>query len=379
VLIHALGTSMGGAMRHLTNFLPRLGRWDMSRTYVVLVRASFPALDVAENIRLERVPDKACSSWGQRIASDVLALPCRLKREKFSAAVSLTNFGPIWAPVPHILFQRNSTYFCPYYLESISGRLRLEIATRRWLAVASMLRADLIVTPSQAMREMIQEVCPKTQSRNFVTLYHGFDHHSFEKALDPSYRTLIDRAPGARLFYPTHPAPHKGFDILFRALAELKQRGVAATLFTTIQHEDEPELIMEYERQVAELDIADRVVFMGRVPQKQIGALYEACDLMVYPSLCESFGFSMIEAMGHALPIVAAGTAINKELCAGGALYYEPLSVKEAADRIEEALLPNVRAHLIAGGKARVESFDWSWDRYAREFVSLVDNVLGSA
>jgi len=135
---------------------------------------------------------------------------------------------------------------------------------------------------------------------------------------------------------------------------------------------------VEYERQIAELDIADRVVFMGRVPQKQIGALYEACDLMVYPSLCESFGFSMIEAMGHALPIVAAGTAINKELCAGGALYYEPLSAKEAADRIEEALLPSVRAQLIAGGKARVESFDWSWDRYAREFVSLVDNVLGS-
>jgi hypothetical protein len=44
---------------------------------------------------------------------------------------------------------------------------------------------------------------------------------------------------------------------------------------------------------------------------------------------------------------------------------------------IEEALLPSVRARLIAGGKARVESFDWSWHRYAREFVSLVDNVLG--
>ena len=181
-----------------------------------------------------------------------------------------------------------------------------------------------------------------------------------------------------RLFYPTHPAPHKGFTVLFRALADLKRRGIAATLFTTVQREDWPEHVVEYERQIAELDIADRVVFMGRVPQKQIGALYEACDLMVYPSLCESFGFSMIEAMGHALPIVAAGTAINKELCAGGALYYEPLSAKEAADRIEEALLPSVRARLIAGGKARVDSFDWSWDRYAREFVSLVDNVLGS-
>jgi glycosyltransferase involved in cell wall biosynthesis len=109
-----------------------------------------------------------------------------------------------------------------------------------------------------------------------------------------------------------------------------------------------------------------------------MGALYGACDLMVYPSLCESFGFSMIESMGHALPIVAAGTAINKELCATGALYYEPLSAKEAADRIEEALVPDVRARLIAGGKPRIDGFDWGWDRYAREFVSLLDHVLGS-
>ena len=163
VLIHALGTNMGGAMRHLTNFLPELSKRDANREYVVLVRESFPALDVAENIRLERVPDKACSSWVKRIASDVFALPRRLKREKFSAIVSLTNFGPIWSPVPHILFQRNPVYYCPYYLQRIGGRLKVETALRRRLTVVSMMRADLIVTPSQAMREMIQEVCPETR------------------------------------------------------------------------------------------------------------------------------------------------------------------------------------------------------------------------
>src|SRR2546425_37903 len=135
ILIHTLGANMGGAMRHLTNFLPELGRWDTNREYVVLVRESFPALNITENIRLKRVPDQACTLWVKRISSDVFSLPRRLKREKFSAVVSLTNFGPIWSPVPHILFQRNSTYFCPYYLERIGGRLRLETTTRRWLAV----------------------------------------------------------------------------------------------------------------------------------------------------------------------------------------------------------------------------------------------------
>src|SRR5262249_12854860 len=165
ILIHALGANMGGAMRHLTNFLPELGRWDAKREYVVLVRESFPALHVMNNIRLERVPDKACSSWVKRLASDVFALPLRLKREKFSAVVSLTNIGPIWSPVPHILFQRNALFYCPYYLQSIGGRLKIETALRRRLAVASMMRAALIVTPSYAMGAMIREACPQTRSR----------------------------------------------------------------------------------------------------------------------------------------------------------------------------------------------------------------------
>lgn len=376
VLIHALGANMGGSMRHLTNFIAALGEEDTAREYVVLVRESLPAMDAAGNIKLERVADRACSAWVKRVAGDVFELPRRLKREKFSVVVSLTNTGPIWSPAPHVFFQRNALLYCPFYLRTIGNRAWVEAILRRRLAVASMMRADVIVTPSKAMEAMIRGACPNTQSRKFMTLYHGFDRDSFGEPLAPNYRSLLDRAVGARLFYPTHPAPHKGFHILFPALADLKQRGIAATLFTTIQREDWPEHVAEYECQIKTLDIADRVIFMGRVPQAQMGALYEACDLMVYPSLCESFGFSMIEAMGHALPIVAAGTAINKELCVEGALYYEPLNHREAADRILEALTFDVRSRLIERGKSRMHGYDWGWRRYARDFVSLVDSVL---
>lgn len=36
ILIHALGATMGGAMRHLSGFLPELGRQDQSNEYVVM-------------------------------------------------------------------------------------------------------------------------------------------------------------------------------------------------------------------------------------------------------------------------------------------------------------------------------------------------------
>ena len=372
ILIHALGANMGGTMRHLTNFLPELGRQDTIREYVVLVRESFPPLNVAPNIHLERVPDQACSSWVARIVSDVFGLPRRLRREHFSAIVSLANFGPIWSPVPHILFQRNSVYFCPYYLQRISGRLRLETVLRRRLAVESMKRADLIVTPSRSMSDMIREACPQIRNRRFHTLYHGFSREALVEPLAEKFVHLLAEKKGLRLLYPTHPASHKGFEVLFEILARLKAESLDFCLYTTISVDDWPAGVRTYEDRVKELALENHVVFMGRVPQGQMGRLYEQCDLMVYPSLCESFGFSMIEAMGYGLPIVTADTAINREMCGEGALYYPPLDAEAGAKAVRNALEPTQMKQLHQGGRTRMASFNWDWRRYANEFVDMV-------
>jgi len=114
---------------------------------------------------------------------------------------------------------------------------------------------------------------------------------------------------------------------------------------------------------------------MGRVPQGQMGALYRACDLMIYPSLCESFGFSMVEAMAYGLPIVAAGTPVNQEICKGGALYYPPLDSRAGAEAIMKALDPQNAGTIIAGGRERMGSFNWGWNRYAQEFIGLIKAV----
>lgn len=375
ILIHALGANMGGAMRHLTSFLPELGARDPSREYVILVRESFPVLNVAENVRLERVSDQASSGWIKRIAGDVFELPQRLKRENFSAIVSLTNFGPIWSPVPHIFFQRNALYYCPYYLESIGGRAKVETFLRRRLAVASMMRAELIVTPSHTMAEMIREVCPETRSRRFKTLYHGFDiNHTYESIEAAQPAAEVDGWP--ILFFPSHLAEFKGYRLLFDVVALLKQRYPRLKLVLTISQEDNPELIDSYQQQINRLNIAQHIYMIGRVPQNAIWSLYKKSDILVYPSLCESFGFSMLEAMGSNLPIVAADTRINREICETAARYFSPLSAVDCAEQIVSVLENNdTRNLLLSEGSRRLTQTDWSWRKYASNFVAIIEDI----
>jgi len=374
ILIHALGANMGGAMRHLTNFLPELGRQDSIRDYIVLVRESFPELVLPENIRLERIPDDKAAGWIGRIIYDCIALPRRLKLEKLSAIVSLTNFGPIWSSVPHIFFQRNPVYYCSYYLNNIRGREKIETLLRRRLAVESMKRADVVVTPSNAMAEMIKETCPEVKDRRFYTLYHGFSKETLSEPLADQYVRMLD-VDGVKLLYPTHLAAHKGFEVLFDILVCLKKQGLKFTLFATISPDDWLEGFRRYEQRVNELGLSEQVIFMGRIPQQQMGALYKQCNLMVYPSLCESFGFSMIESMGYGLPIVAAGTAINREICGEGAYYYPPLDHIAGANAIKKAIDTDFSRQLANQGQKRAASFDWSWQRYVCEFIELIETV----
>lgn len=372
ILIHALGATKGGAMRHLTNFLPELGKQDAKREYVVLVRDSFPDLKLAENIHLDRITKSRASGWIARIIGDLIQLPRRLTKEKFSAVVSLTNFGPIWSPVPHILFQRNPLYYCSYYLSIIRGREKAETILRRQLAIESMKRADLIVTPSNAMAEMIRETCPQVRSQKFRTLYHGYNKENLNKEPLNGEISDIFKYSGYKILYPTHPAPHKGFEILFEAMALLKQNRHDFALFLTTQREEWPRVVIEYERQIKKMNIENHVVFLGSVRQSQIGALYQLCDLMVYPSLCESFGFSMVEALHANLPIIAADTPVNREICGGRAIFYPPFDAQRLAELLIDFFSCDQKNSDRQSSKIQ-DSFDWSWQRYVKEFLSILE------
>jgi glycosyltransferase involved in cell wall biosynthesis len=377
ILIHALGADKGGGLRHLTNFLPELGRQDPETRYRVLIRESVPDLSLTGNVTMERVPDRHASRWAGRLAHDLVALPRRLAREHHDVIVSLTNTGPVWSPIRHVFFQRNAKYYSPYYLSGARGRGKTETLLRRRVAIECMKRADVVVTPSLTMTQMIRDACPQVSSRRFTTLYHGFAPGSLCDDEDPKWARLLDR-PGVKLLYPTHAASYKGFDVLFKMVHCLIQTRYHFTLFATIDPSDWPCGVKEFERQIDSLGIHDHVVFTGRVPQGQMGHIYRKCDLMVYPSLCESFGFSMIEAMGFGLPIVAADTAINREMCGAAALYYPPLDAVAGAGAVQQALEPSVSARLTASARGRIASFDWGWPRYARQFTEMIREILSA-
>ncbi len=134
-----------------------------------------------------------------------------------------------------------------------------------------------------------------------------------------------------------NPVPHKNFDILPDVLIELKRLEIENVRFHTTIPFDHP-LNNKLKKHLNELGMMKNWKNYGRISQKELGAMYQRCQLCYLPTLLEVFSASTVEAMYFNLPIVATNFSFNTEVLADSSLYYEPKNAKAAAQQLAKLI-----------------------------------------
>lgn len=376
VLIHAIGANIGGGRRHIEALVPALENLHSENIYVVLVRKGVLDEFQSSKIKLQHIPKALCSTGIRRLYFDQVTLPGIIRKGNFDICVSILNFGPIYCPAKHVVFQRNALYFDEEYIKTEPIKRRIRNRIRRLLTGLTLRNANLIVSPSHTMDEMLKKFHGSIPEERFAVLYHGFDQASLKvesKLEQPEHRNSEDNIS---IFYPSHFARHKGFPILFEAARILVEHRVKFTLYVTVAHDYWSSGFQWFNEQITSVQLRNYVVNLGNVAQSEIGTRYSNSDIIFFPSLCESFGFPLLEAMGYAKPIVASDIAINKEICGDGAKYFDRNSAKEAAASLEYFLNSAKRSEFSARSVKQFNQRDWSWNTYAKSLDSLLSETF---
>ena len=124
-----------------------------------------------------------------------------------------------------------------------------------------------------------------------------------ENSLDLSKRVaaIKDKYVGKKIIFSLgRMTYYKGFNVLIQAASELPDDMVVLI-------GGEGELLTGYKKITQDLNLSEKVIFLGKIPQELLSSYYEAADIFCLPSLArsEAFGLVMVEAMAHSLPIVA--------------------------------------------------------------------------
>lgn len=104
----------------------------------------------------------------------------------------------------------------------------------------------------------------------------------------------------------------------------------------------------------------DDVIYTGYITDKDLCALYNFCDLFIFPSFHEGFGLPALEAMSCGAPTLAGNTTSLPEVIGWDAAMFDPHDVGDIAQHIEQALTNRAfREQLRAHGLQQAQKFSW--------------------
>ena len=163
-----------------------------------------------------------------------------------------------------------------------------------------------------------------------------------------------------RLFYPAAPYPHKNHSVLYKTSALPAWNELVGEMVVTVPSTQ---------------DMRDELTIraVGRLDANGMREEYAKSDALVFPSLAESYGLPLVEAMWLGLPIICADLPYARDLCGSEAIYFSPKdpaslenAIAELSQRLNKGWWPN--------WESRLESIPSSWDDVATRMV-LVTQV----
>lgn len=116
------------------------------------------------------------------------------------------------------------------------------------------------------------------------------------------------------------------------------------------------------------------VLRLGFVPDEELVAIYNLATLYIQPSLYEGFGLPVLEAMACGTPVVAAKTQALVEIAEDAALFADPKSAADFADKMKLVINgKKVAGDLVRKGLAKVKEF--SWEKTAKQTLEIYNGT----
>jgi len=112
----------------------------------------------------------------------------------------------------------------------------------------------------------------------------------------------------------------------------------------------------------------------GSLDYEQTLKWYHKADIFVFPSTCETFGISLLEAMAAGLPIASSCQGPMPEILKDAGLFFNPESVTSIKNCLRY-MIENPDLLQSLGKKAKQYSQAYSWKKCADKTLEFLSSV----
>jgi len=347
---------------------------DQENEYVVFVKPDVDeqVLKETANFRIEKLEGGSYPQWEQ------VALPRAAKKAGCDMLHCTSNTAPVFTDIPLVVTLHDIIYMESSYWKILNGSgsnyQKFGNIYRKAIVPKVLKKSSRVITVSHFEKNRIGEFFGMKGDHRLTAIYNGVSEH---------FKPVTDARELERVKEKYH-LPDKYFFFLGNTDPKKNTSGTLKAYSTFVkEHGTEVKFVMldfDHEELLAILDsigdrgLMDQIVLTGYVVNTDLPAIYSQCSLFLYPSLRESFGIPMLEAMACGTPVITSNTSSMPEVAGDAARIIDPFNPADISAAMTE-LMGNreLRNELIRKGISRSGRF--SWRQMATEVKSLYEDV----
>lgn len=351
IAINTLGPSRikVGIGNYIVNLVNGLQNLDKNNRYLIFVaEKNKDMFEKAENFRFRKIGFFSGNRI-LRIVWEQIILPFTLLINKVDVLHSPGFVSPIFKTTKQILTIHDMTFFThPQF------HLKSKIRYFQKMIPVSAKKADMLVVDSENTKQDIINIL-KINPEKIKTVYLGTNFKKQTKAKEWITQKYGIIAPF--ILFAGMLEPRKNIPNLIRAFAGLAPE-ISHSLVIVGKNGWVFEEIFEL---VERLNLKERIIFTGYIPDDDLQYFYSAADCFVYPSYYEGFGIPVIEAMACGCPVITSNNSSLKEIAGDAALLINnPDNASEIAKKIKKIILnKRLRETLNQKGLKKIKEFSW--------------------
>jgi len=186
-----------------------------------------------------------------------------------------------------------------------------------------------------------------------------------------------DRTEGKFIMiYPGTLNWHQGLDIAVNAFAIAKEKASNIELHIYGEGSAKPEL----QKQIADLQLTDKVFLRSPLPLREIASVMANADLGIVPKRNDSFGgdaFStkILEFMALGVPVVVADTRIDKHYFDESLVRFFKSGDEKDLARVMLDAYHNYELNNQIASRALMFAYQHSWDIRKGDYLALIERL----
>jgi glycosyltransferase involved in cell wall biosynthesis len=373
-----------GYGRHARALFPELVRQAPQHTFTFVTDGDPAGIEMPPGAAVRVVQNGAASAdalraGGRRALPDLWRMSRALSSRAFDAVVfpSIFSYVPVLSRARKIVFQHDA-------IPETFPHLAMGSPARQWFwrmkCAAAHWQAGCLVTVSDYSREQLTRRLGWPASR--IDVVGEAPSPVFRRHPDPELTPRLRECgidwDHRMVVFVGGFSPHKNLGELIRAFAEVSRAADFADLKLVMVGETENETFVsclaELRELCAQVQVSDRVIFTGYLPDEDLSILLSRASVLALPSLMEGFGLPAVEAAACGCPVIATTESPLRGLLGDAGIHVDPhdrAGWEQALRRV--AGDPGLRERMRAEGLARARAL--RWDAHARVLLSIIEGT----